>query len=174
MHGPVGTARTSFEIVSKPMKQGVCNSLVLSRRPLAGRLSFFVYLSQENGRHVYPVGLPSPCLTCVFTRRDRPRALIEVPQLLKDLSRSLLGRLISLGIFALGFWVLYQGLLRDDNPLLLGLGVIVGSVLILGGLYLMATTRRLAARRASEQDAQRDLEQEEPTVDSLDGSGKSD
>ena len=90
--------------------------------------------------------------------------------MLKDLSRSLLGRLISLGIFALGFWVLYQGLLRDDNPLLLGLGVVVGSALILGGLYLMATTRRLAARSA----AQRELEQEEFPGDSLDGSGKGD
>ena len=90
--------------------------------------------------------------------------------MLKDLSRSLLGRLLSLGIFILGFWVLYQGLLRDDNPLLLGLGVVVGSVLILGGLYLMATTRRLAARSA----AQREQELEETTGDSLDGSGKSD
>ncbi len=90
--------------------------------------------------------------------------------MLKDLSRSLLGRLLSLGIFALGFWILYQGLLRDDNPLLLGLGVVVGSVLILGSLYLMATTRRLAARSA----AQREMELEETTGDSLDGSGKSD
>ena len=90
--------------------------------------------------------------------------------MLKDLSRSLLGRLLSLGIFALGFWILYQGLLRDDNPLLLGLGVVVGSVLILGSLYLMATTRRLAARSA----AQREMELEETTGDSLNGSGKSD
>jgi hypothetical protein len=90
--------------------------------------------------------------------------------LLKDLSRSLLGRLLSLGIFALGFWILYQGLLRDDNPLLLGLGVVVGSVLILGSLYSMATTRRLAARSA----AQREMQLEETTGDSLDGSGKSD
>ena len=90
--------------------------------------------------------------------------------MLKDLSRSLLGRLLSLGIFALGFWILYQGLLRDDNPLLLGLGVVVGSVLILGSLYLMATTRRLAARSAT----QREMELEETTGDSLDGSGKSD
>ncbi len=94
--------------------------------------------------------------------------------MLKDLSRSLLGRLISLGVFALGFWVLYQGLLREDNPFLLILGVVAGSALILGGLYLMATTRRLAARRASEQDAQRDKELEEMTGDSLDGSGKGD
>lgn len=96
------------------------------------------------------------------------------PLLLKDLSRSLAGRLISLGIFALGFWVLYQGLLRDDNLILLVLGVVAGSGLILGGLYLMATTRRLAARRASEQDAQRETELEDMTGDSLDGSRKSD
>ena len=88
----------------------------------------------------------------------------------KDLSRSLLGRLISLGVFALGFWVLYQGLLRDDNLLLLALGVISGSALILAGLYLMATTRRLAARAA----AQREKELEETTGDSLEGSGKGD
>ena len=90
--------------------------------------------------------------------------------MLKDLSRSLLGRLVSLGIFALGFWVLYQALLRGDNLLVLILGVGTGSALILGGLYLMATTRRLAARTA----AQRDMEQEEATVDPLDGSGKGD
>ena len=99
--------------------------------------------------------------------------------MLKDLSRSLLGRLVSLGIFALGFWVLYQGLLRDDNLLLLVLGVVAGSVLILGGLYLMATTRRLAARRDAERDAQRDTElpsteREDMTGDSLDGSRKGD
>ena len=99
--------------------------------------------------------------------------------MLKDLSRSLLGRLVSLGIFALGFWVLYQGLLREDNLVLLILGVAAGSALILGGLYLMATTRRLAARRASEQDAQQETELtqtelEDMTGDSLDGSRKSD
>ena len=84
---------------------------------------------------------------------------------LKDFSRSLLGRLVSLGIFALGFWVLYQGLLRDDNLILLGLGVVAGSVLILGGLYLMATTRRLAARASVQQEA----EMEEKTGDSRNG-----
>ena len=51
--------------------------------------------------------------------------------------------------------------------------------MILGGLYLMATTRRLAARRASEQDAQREAELtqtelEDMTGDSLDGSRKGD
>lgn len=99
--------------------------------------------------------------------------------MLKDLSRSLLGRLVSLGIFALGFWVLYQGLLRDDNLLLLILGVVAGSALILGGLYLMATTRRLAARRAAEQDAQMETElpqteSEEIAGDSLDRSRQGD
>ncbi|MDE2938689.1 MAG: hypothetical protein OXR67_07185 [Chloroflexota bacterium] len=99
--------------------------------------------------------------------------------MLKDLGRSLLGRLVSLGIFALGFWVLYQGLLREDNLVLLILGVAAGSALILGGLYLMATTRRLAARRASEQEAQQEAELtqtelEDTTGDSLDGSRKGD
>ena len=99
--------------------------------------------------------------------------------MLKDLSRSLLGRLVSLGIFALGFWVLYQGLLREDNLVLLILGVVAGSALILGGLYLMATTRRLAARRASEQEARQETdptqtELEDMTGDSLDGSRKGD
>lgn len=94
--------------------------------------------------------------------------------MLKDLSRSLAGRLVSLGVFALGFWVLYQGLLREDNLLMLGLGVVVGSALILGGLYLMATTRRLAARNAEQTGEQREMEQEEATGDSLDGSGKGD
>lgn len=102
--------------------------------------------------------------------------------MLRDLSRSLAGRLISLGIFALGFWVLYQGLLRDDNLIFLALGVVAGSALILAGLYLMATTRRLAARQASELPPQADrreeelpqMEREEVTGDSLDGSRKSD
>ena len=94
--------------------------------------------------------------------------------MLKDLSRSLAGRLVSLGVFALGFWVLYQGLLREDNLLMLGLGVVVGSALILGGLYLMATTRRLAARNAEQTGEQGEMEQEEATGDSLDGSGKGD
>lgn len=105
--------------------------------------------------------------------------------MLKDLSRSLAGRLISLGVFALGFWVLYQGLLREDNLVLLGLGVVAGSALILGGLYLMATTRRLAARAAAQQEAdpqganlQQDeideAKMEDATGDSLDGSRKGD
>ena len=99
--------------------------------------------------------------------------------MLRDLSRSLLGRLVSLGVFALGFWVLYQGLLREDNLFLLVLGVAAGSALILGGLYLMATTRRLAARQASERESQRETKQtqielEDMTGDSLDGSRKGD
>ncbi len=89
--------------------------------------------------------------------------------MLRDLARSLLGRLVSLGVFALGFWVLYQALLRDDNLLLLGLGSVAGSALILGGLYLMATTRRLGARREA---AELQEAREEETGDSLDGSGK--
>ena len=91
--------------------------------------------------------------------------------MLKDLGRSLLGRLLSLGVFALGFWLLYQGLLREDSPILLGLGVGLGSVLILGGLYLMATTRRIGARQAV---AKIENDGEGEPGDSSNGSGKSD
>ena len=90
--------------------------------------------------------------------------------MLKDLGRSLLGRLLSLGVFALGFWLLYQGLLREDSPVLLGLGVGLGSVLIVGGLYLMATTRRIGARQAA---AKIENDGEDEPGDSSNGSGKS-
>lgn len=89
--------------------------------------------------------------------------------MLKDLGRSLLGRLVSLAVFVSGFWVLYQAL-GFGNRLLLILGVVAGSALILGGLYLMATTRRIAARRAAEPDN----EVEDWSDDTGGGSGKSD
>ncbi len=95
--------------------------------------------------------------------------------MLKDLGRSLLGRLLSLGVFILGFWLLYQGLLREEQPLLLALLTVGGAVLILGGLYLMATTRRIAARQAARES---EIDGEEGPGDSCDdsrnGSGKSD
>ena len=89
--------------------------------------------------------------------------------MLKDWGRSLLGRVVSLAVFVLGFWVLYQAL-GFGNRLLVVLGVIAGSALILGGLYLMATTRRIAARQAAE----RDFQQEDGKGDTGSGSGKSD
>ena len=89
--------------------------------------------------------------------------------MLKDMGRSLLGRLVSLAVLVLGFVVLYQAL-GFDNRLLLVLGVAAGAALILGGLYLMATTRRIAARSAAE----RDNEFEDWSDDSGGGSGKSD
>ncbi len=88
--------------------------------------------------------------------------------MLKDLGRSLLGRLVSLAVFVSGFWVLYQAL-GFGNRLLLVLGVAAGSALILGGLYLMATTRRIAARRAAETDNRF----EDWSDDTGGGSGKS-
>lgn len=99
---------------------------------------------------------------CVFVRKGKGR-------LLKDMGRSLLGRLVSLAVFVMGFWVLYQAL-GFGNRLLLVLGVVAGSALILGGLYLMATTRRIAARRAAE----RDFQQGDGNGDTGSGSGKSD
>lgn len=84
------------------------------------------------------------------------------------MGRSLLGRIVSLAVFVLGFWVLYQAL-GFDNRLLLALGVAAGAALILGGLYLMATTRRIAARSAAE----RDYGMEEGSDDTGKGSGQS-
>lgn len=83
------------------------------------------------------------------------------------MGRSLLGRIVSLAVFVLGFWVLYQAL-GFDNRLLLALGVAAGAALILGGLYLMATTRRIAARSAAE----RDYGMEDSSDDTGRGSGK--
>ena len=84
------------------------------------------------------------------------------------MGRSLLGRVVSLAVFVLGFWVLYQAL-GFGNRLLLVLGVVAGSFLILGGLYLMATIRRIASRQAAEQG-----EFEDWSDDTGSGSGKSD
>jgi len=89
------------------------------------------------------------------------------------MGRSLLGRIVSLAVFVLGFWVLYQAL-GFDNRLLLALGVAAGSALILGGLYLMATTRRIAARSAAERDYGRDNGMEDSSDDTGRGSGKGD
>lgn len=95
--------------------------------------------------------------------------------MLKDLGRSLLGRLLSLGVFILGFWLLYQGLLREEQPLRLALLTVAGALLILGGLYLMATTRRIAARPAARET---EIDGEEGPGgfcdDTRTGSGKSD
>ena len=89
------------------------------------------------------------------------------------MGRSLLGRIVSLAVFVLGFWVLYQAL-GFDNRLLLALGVAAGAALILGGLYLMATTRRIAARSAAQRDYGRDNGMEDSSDDTGRGSGKGD
>lgn len=88
------------------------------------------------------------------------------------MGRSLLGRIVSLAVFVLGFCMLYLAV-GFDNLLLLALGVAAGSALILGGLYLMATTRRIAARAAAERDYGRDNGTEDSSDDTGRGSGQS-
>jgi hypothetical protein len=59
--------------------------------------------------------------------------------MLKALAKGLLGRLLAYAVLVLGFWLLYQGVLRPNIPL-----AILGGALILGGMYLMVTARRIA------------------------------
>ena len=68
----------------------------------------------------------------------------------KELGRGLLGRTAGYGVFALGFWLLYQGFERPQIPL-----VFLGGALILGSMYLMAKARRAAMPRHT-------MEPEEP------------
>jgi hypothetical protein len=57
--------------------------------------------------------------------------------MLTTLAKGVLGRLLSYASFALGFWVLYQGISRPSLPL-----AILGSGIIIGAMYLMVAARR--------------------------------
>lgn len=72
--------------------------------------------------------------------------------MLKTLAKGLLGRLLAYAVLGLGFWLLFQGLLRPSIPL-----GILGGAMILGGMYLMVTVRRISAP-SSTTDATSDKE----------------
>ena len=57
--------------------------------------------------------------------------------MLKHLAKGLLGRLLGYGSLALGFWLLFRGFSGAGFPL-----AIVGGVAVLGGMYLLVSTRR--------------------------------
>lgn len=57
--------------------------------------------------------------------------------MLTTLAKGVLGRLLSYAAFALGFWVLYQGISRLSLPL-----AILGGGMIIGAMYLMVAARR--------------------------------
>ena len=84
--------------------------------------------------------------------------------MLKGIVKGLLGRLVGYALFGLGFWLLFQGFLRPN----IALGVL-GGAMILGGMYVMVTSRRISSR-ASEVDAEGDKEGN--IGDSLDRSGQ--
>ncbi len=86
--------------------------------------------------------------------------------MLKGIIRGLLGRLIGYALFGLGFWLLFQGFLRPNIPL-----GILGGAMILGGLYVMATCRRMSAITPA---AGTEGDKEDNPGDSLNGSGQGD
>jgi|TARA_B100000315_G_scaffold56012_1_gene50194 hypothetical protein len=84
--------------------------------------------------------------------------------MLSTVAKGLLGRLLVYAGFALGFWLLYQGISRP-HPLL---GVLGGASL-LGTMYLMVVGRRSGPAHLFPGSAG---EEEEDPGDSLDGGGQ--
>jgi xanthine/uracil permease len=81
--------------------------------------------------------------------------------MLKALAKGLLGHLLAYAVLVLGFWLLYQGLLRSNIPL-----GILGGVMILWGMYLMVAVRRIAVS-APTTDSTNDNDKEDSPGDSL-------
>ena len=86
--------------------------------------------------------------------------------MIKGIVRGLLGRLIGYALFGGGFWWLYQGFLRPNIPL-----GILGGAMILGGMYVMATSRRISSTALA---GDTECEKEDNPGDSLDGSSQGD
>ena len=80
------------------------------------------------------------------------------------LLRGLFGRLLGYATFALGFWLLFQGISRPS----VGLGILGGGM-VLGSMYLMVAAKKssLAPRTAEPAG-----EEEDESGDPLDGSGR--
>jgi hypothetical protein len=84
--------------------------------------------------------------------------------MLEQLGKGLLGRLLSYGALALGFWLLY--LAFDRSSIELGA---LGGLIVLAAMYLMSLGRRgRPARRNSETGK---LAEDDPG-DSIDGSSQ--
>jgi hypothetical protein len=62
--------------------------------------------------------------------------------MLKIIAEGLLGRVLGLGIFAGGFWLLIKGFVDSNIPL----GVL-GGIMIPLGMWVMAITRRVTSGR---------------------------
>ena len=85
--------------------------------------------------------------------------------MLKTLLKGVLARLLGYGVLALGFWLLFQGFLRPDIPV-----AVLGGAMILGGMYLLATARRISPTTSAVHSAR---DQEDNVGDPLDGSDQS-
>ena len=86
--------------------------------------------------------------------------------MLGQIGKGLLGRLLSYGAMALGFWLLY--LAFERSSILHGLA---GGLSILGAMYLMTAGRKMSPLPASPETGE--ATEDEPG-DTIDGSGKGD
>ena len=85
--------------------------------------------------------------------------------MLKHLAKGLLGRFLGYGALALGFWLLFRGF--SEAGFLLA---IVGGVAVLGGMYLLVSSRRAGPFLPA---AYFDGDEEDDPSDPIDGSGES-
>ncbi len=86
--------------------------------------------------------------------------------MLKHLAKGLLGRMLGYGALALGVWLLFRGFSEAGFPL-----AIVGGVAVLGGMYLLVSTRRAGPFLPA---AYLEGDEEDNPSDPFDGSGESD
>ena len=85
--------------------------------------------------------------------------------MLKNLAKGLLGRLLGYGTLTLGFWLLFRGFSEAGFPL-----AFVGGLAVLGGMYLLVSSRRAGPFLRS---AYLECDEEENPGDPFDGSGES-
>ncbi len=95
--------------------------------------------------------------------------------MLKWLLKGLLGRLVSYSGLALGFWLLYQALLRGNLLYGIFLGLLGGGSILLG-MYLLVAARHIAGDGPGLDSPvlNLDKEQEGTAGDSFIGSSQSD
>ena len=89
--------------------------------------------------------------------------------MLEDIGKGLFGRLLSSGVLALGFWLMFQAFQRSLFPL----GLLAAPTII-GGMYLMVKVRSIRPTESALLPVGNSIDQEEETLDdSLDGSDES-
>ena len=86
--------------------------------------------------------------------------------ILVTLVRGLLGRLLTYGALALGFWLLFQGFSKPSVP-----AGLLGGAAILGGMYFMVVVRRSTGSGPA---TDKPGDKEDNPSDSFDGSDKGD